>query len=81
MTPPIDSTATQSISTIAFGIIAALIGFVAIWQGRKAWCAVYIQHSQGRAESDLESRDYAHLDWSPCMLTKIYARNIRGRRT
>lgn len=60
MTPPIESTATQTIATIAFGAIATLISAVTIWQGRRAWRRLYGQESERDAESDLESRD-CHL--------------------
>ena len=57
MTPPINSTAAQTIATIAFGIIATLIGAIAIWQGRRAWSSLH-SHRRGRyAESEVESRD------------------------
>ncbi|CAD6563950.1 MAG: hypothetical protein ASARMPRED_002581 [Alectoria sarmentosa] len=56
MTPPIESAATQTIATIAFGTIATLISVITIWQGRRAWRKLYGQESDRNTESDLESQ-------------------------
>ena len=58
MTRPIESTATQTIATIVFGVTATLIGVFTAWQGRRAWRKLYREESKPTAESDLESRDY-----------------------
>ena len=63
MVPPIASTATQTIATITFGIVATLIGVFTIWQGRKAWRRLYRHQNSGHqqegqsADSETESRD------------------------
>lgn len=69
MTPPIASAATQSIATITFGILATLIGVLALWQAPRAFRRLYGQLSERQAESDLESRDYTHNDWPLYALT------------
>lgn len=69
MTPPIASGATQNIATIAFGVLATLIGAFSLWQGRRAWRRLYRQLRERPAESDHRSRDYTHVDWSFCALT------------
>ena len=58
MTSPIESTATQTIATMAFGVTATLISVFTIWQGRKAWRKLYGQENERNAELDLESRDH-----------------------
>lgn len=57
MTTPIASAATQSVATITFGILATLIGVLALWQAPRAFRRLYGQLSERQAESDLESRD------------------------
>ena len=60
-----ESTATQTIATIAFGVTATLLSVFTVWQGRRAWRRLYGQASERVAESDVESRDYLLLDRSP----------------
>lgn len=69
MTPPIASGATQNIATIAFGVLATLLGAFSLWQGRRAWRRLYRQLRERPAESDHRSRDYTHVDWSFYTLT------------
>lgn len=69
MNPPIASASTQNIATIAFGVLATLIGAFTLWQGRRAWRRLYGQLSERQAESDLESRDPTRNDWSLYVLT------------
>ncbi len=64
MTPPIESTATQTIATIAFGVTATLISVFTVCQGRNAWRRVYGRDNERNAESDIDSRDYILHDSS-----------------
>lgn len=74
MTPPMESNATQTIATIAFGIVATLLGAFTIWQGREAWRRLYGDIGGRPSESDplevdIESRDSPCHDWSLKRLT------------
>ena len=69
MTQPMESTATQTIATIAFGVTATLISVITVWQGRRAWRRLYGHESERNAESDLESRNSLLPDWSSKKLT------------
>ena len=63
MSPPLESTATQNIATIAFGILATLISLFTAWQGYRTWRKLY-RHEGGRpTEVGLESRDYTPFNW------------------
>lgn len=67
--PPTESTATQTIATIAFGVTATLIRVFTTWQGRRAWRKLYRQESERNAESNIESRDYSVHGWpKKCLL-------------
>ncbi|KAM0803153.1 hypothetical protein BDR22DRAFT_819356 [Usnea florida] len=56
MTAPIESPATQTIATIAFGILATLISIFTAWQGYQIWRRL---HEGGRPTgSGLDSRDF-----------------------
>lgn len=68
MTPSIASAATQTIATIAFGIVATLISTLTVWQGRRAWRRLYGRQSERNAEADVESRDYLLHHWPPMRL-------------
>lgn len=68
MTPSIASAATQTIATIAFGIVATLISALTVWQGRRAWRRLYGRQSERNAESDVESRDCPLHHWPPMRL-------------
>lgn len=56
MAPPITSNASQTITTIIFGIVATLISIVTIWQGCRKWRILHQQRDLPADESGLESQ-------------------------
>ena len=80
MAPPIESPATQTIATIAFGILASCISIFTAWQGYRTWRKLFGQGGGRPAGSDLESRDYTPRDWPSMSLlisTKQLASNSK----